>query len=245
MPAMNRKSAILLTGTSIGSAMFFRPAVAQTVPANAAAGVRVAFIVGSHSNLIDIAGPYEVFSDMYASKSGGPPPNGADQFVDDADTQPLYAPYLVTDRLEPITAGRGIHILPDYTFASAPQPAIVVMGAQTQHTATKLEWIREMSRTADVVMSVCTGAYLFAATGLLDGKRATTHHDFYDDFASTYPKVTLVRGPRFVEEGKFKTAGGLTSGIELAIHVLSIMHSESRADSIAHYLEYVRTERPA
>ncbi len=244
---MNRKDVLVIAGATMAGAILPRTAVAQSQGAAHPPGaVRVAFVVGPVSNLIDIAGPYEVFGDMYASKSGGPPPNGADSFLGNEDgARPLYAPYLVSDTLDPIKAGRSVAIVPNYTFASAPAPGVIVMGAQSRHSPAKLEWIREMSRTADVVMSVCTGAYVLAGTGLLDGKRATTHHDFYDDFAATFPKVTVVRGPRYVEEGKLKTAGGLTSGIELAIHVVALMHGESRADLIAHYLEYVRTERPA
>ncbi|HEY6326550.1 MAG TPA: DJ-1/PfpI family protein [Candidatus Cybelea sp.] len=243
---MNRKDVLVIAGSTMAGALLPRTAIAQSQgSAYPPASVRVAFVVGPVSNLIDIAGPYEVFGDMYASKTGGPPPNGTDNCLGDDDgARPLYAPYLVGDTLEPIQAGRGVTILPNYTFASAPAPGVIVMGAQSKHSPAKLEWIREMSRTADVVMSVCTGAYVLAGTGLLDGKRATTHHDYYDDFAATFPKVTVVRGPRYVEEGKLKTAGGLTSGIELAIHVVALMHGESRADLIAHYLEYVRTERP-
>ncbi|MBV8345783.1 MAG: DJ-1/PfpI family protein [Candidatus Eremiobacteraeota bacterium] len=241
---MNRKDAIVIGSTMLAGAVLPRRALAQA-PAVPSAAVRVAFVVGPFSNLIDVAGPYEVFADMYASKSGGPPPDGADNFGDDKDAHPLYAPYLVSDTLEPIKAGRGVVIVPDYTFVSAPSPGVIVMGAQSRHSPQKLEWIREMARTAEVVMSVCTGAYVLAGTGLLDGKRATTHHDYYDDFAATFPKVHVVRGPRYVEEGKFKTAGGLTSGIELAIRVIALMHGERRADLIAHYIEYVRTERPA
>lgn len=244
---MNRKDALLVAGTTIAGAILPRTAIAQSQDsAYSPAAVRVAFVVGPVSNLIDIAGPYEVFGDIYGSKTGGPPPNGADSFLGkDSGARPLYTPYLVSDTLEPVKAGRGVTILPDYTFATAPAPGVIVMGAQSKHSPAKLEWIRETSRAAEVVMSVCTGAYVLAGTGLLDGKRATTHHDYYDDFAATYPKVTVVRGPRYVEEGKIKTAGGLTSGIELAIHVVALMHGESRADLIAHYLEYVRTQRPA
>lgn len=240
---MRRKDALVLTGTMLGCTLYpgGRVRAQATQPQ---VGIPTAFVVGPTCNIIDLAGPWEAFSAVWETKVGHlPPPRGSDTFGDDPNVQPVFAPYVVSDTLDPVKGDNRLRIVPDYTYESAPAPKIIVMGAQSGHTPQKLDWIREMSRTADVVMSVCTGAYLFAATGLLDGKRATTHHDFYDDFAKTYPKVVLVRGPRFVENGKLKTAGGLTSGINLAVHVVSEMFGEPRGAQLAHYLEFVSTER--
>lgn len=232
----------MLSSGALGCALYPERAVRAQTPVQGR--IPIAFVIGPVSNLIDIAGPWEVFGDLWETKIGHqPPPRGADHFESVGDVQPVFAPYLVSDTLELVKAGNRIRMTPDCTYASAPAPRIVVMGAQSGHTPQKLEWIREMSRTADVVMSVCTGAYVLAATGLLDGRRATTHHDFYDDFAETYPRVELVRGPRFIDDGKLKTAGGLTSGINLAVHVVGQMFGSERAAQIAHYLEFVATER--
>ena len=79
-----------------------------------------------------------------------------------------------------------MRIVPDYTFANAPQPKVLVMGAQAggrqpaDTTDAKVEWIRHVAGGADIVMSVCTGAFLLARTGLLDGLSATTHHLFME-----------------------------------------------------------------
>jgi transcriptional regulator GlxA family with amidase domain len=94
-------------------------------------------------------------------------------------------------------------------------------------------------------MSVCTGAFNVAQAGLFDGKSATTHHDFYDTFEQLFPKVKLVRGPRFVDQGRVCSAGGLTSGINLALHVVERYHGTTVADTVAGYMEFARTERPA
>ena len=102
----------------------------------------------------------------------------------------------------------------------------------------KLAWIRRAAEKADVVMSVCTGAFVLASTGLLDGRKATTHHEFYDSFAKKFPKVELVRGTRFVDNGKFLTAGGLTSGIDAALHVVQRYYGPAFAQQVADYMEY-------
>jgi transcriptional regulator GlxA family with amidase domain len=94
-------------------------------------------------------------------------------------------------------------------------------------------------------MSVCTGAFKLAKSGILDGKSATTHHEYYDQFAKQFPKVTLIRGPRFVDNGSIITAGGLTSGISAALHVVSRYYDAPTAAKTAAYMEFVPTTRPA
>jgi transcriptional regulator GlxA family with amidase domain len=87
-------------------------------------------------------------------------------------------------------------------------------------------------------MSVCTGAFILASTGLLDGLSATTHHFFFDQFAQKFPNVTLVRGRRFVDNGKLITAGGLTSGVDAALHVVQRYYGPAVTQRVADYMEY-------
>jgi transcriptional regulator GlxA family with amidase domain len=88
-------------------------------------------------------------------------------------------------------------------------------------------------------MSVCTGAFVLAEAGLLAGKKATTHHDFHDRFATQYPNVTLERGLRYVESApNLATAGGLTSGIDLALRVVERYFGRDVARHTAVYMEY-------
>jgi transcriptional regulator GlxA family with amidase domain len=136
-------------------------------------------------------------------------------------------------------------IVPVYSFDDAPQPNVVFMGAQGEHTPQKIAWIREASKRADIVASNCTGAFLLAQTGLLDGLSATTHHDYYEKFARQFPKVHLVRGLRYVEYEKIATGGGLTSGIELALRIVERYYGTTVADQTAYYMEYARSpQRP-
>ena len=102
-------------------------------------------------------------------------------------------------------------------------------------------WLRKASADADATMSICTGAFHLGRLGLLDGLMATTHHDFYDRFENSFPRVKLVRGRRFVDNGKFLTAGGLTSGIDLSLHVVSRYFGEDTAAQCAAYMEHDST----
>jgi transcriptional regulator GlxA family with amidase domain len=103
------------------------------------------------------------------------------------------------------------------------------------------QWLAQVAADpdTDLVMSVCTGAFRLAEAGLLEGKPATTHHGYFDQFARASPGVKLQRGPRFVRSGEHLfTAGGLTSGIDLALHVVSLYYGTEVAQRTADWLEY-------
>jgi transcriptional regulator GlxA family with amidase domain len=129
-------------------------------------------------------------------------------------------------------------IVPDYTLENAPEPKVIVIPAQSQPSEATLEWIRKSTERADVTMSVCTGAFVLAKTGLLSGKAATTFHGAFLPFAREFPDVQLKRGARFVEDGNLATAGGLSSGIDLALHVVERYFGRDIAQKTAYELEY-------
>ena len=101
-----------------------------------------------------------------------------------------------------------------------------------------LEWIRKSSKTTDVTMSVCTGAFVLAKSGLLKGKSATTYHGAFGRFATQFPDIQLKRGARFVENGNLATAGGLSSGIDLALRVVERYYGREVARKTAYNMEY-------
>ena len=127
--------------------------------------------------------------------------------------------------------------MPDYTFETAPAPKVVVVPAQRGGKALHT-WLKKVNDGADVMMSVCTGAFQLGGAGLLSGKTATTHHDFLDRFAKSFPDVTVKRGLRFVEHEKISTAGGLSSGIDLALRVVDRYFGRDVAQATAFYMEY-------
>lgn len=137
----------------------------------------------------------------------------------------------------------GVTIQPQHTFADAAQPHVVVVPMQKMLPAT-IAWIRAASARADVTMSVCTGAFLVAKAGLFDGLKATTQHGAYDAFQQTYPAVSLVRGPRYVEEPNVSSSGGESSGIDLALRVVECYYGSAVANAAAYNMEYRRTARP-
>lgn len=180
--------------------------------------VRVAFMIGEHANVIDTAGPWEVFQDVVSDDFG-------------------CELYTVAPTLELLQMTGGLLVKPNYSIDDAPQPHVIVVPAHKSTTRSR-EWLAEASAGTDVTMSVCTGAFQLARAGLLKGVPATTHHQFFDSFAKEYPDVELRRGLRFVDSGRIATAGGLTSGIDLALHIVSRYFGIEIAAATAKYMEY-------
>lgn len=189
----------------------------------------VAFLLGDNANVIDTAGPWEVFQDAMPTVDG--------------QMRHPFALFTVGPTLEPVRMTGGLLVKPHYSIETAPQPHVIVVPAHRSTEASRA-WLRAAAAKADVTMSVCTGAFQLGRVGLLDGLKATTHHQFYDEFAREFPKVDLQRTPRFVDSGRIATAGGLTSGIDLALHVVGRYWGPEVADATARYMEHARTERP-
>lgn len=185
--------------------------------------IPVAVTISVGVTVIDFAGPWEVFQDVMFNKNG-------------KHIMPFKL-YTVAEKLEPVRGSGGLKIVPDYTFENAPPPKVVVIPAQFGSTALH-EWLRKVAPNTDVTMSVCTGAFQLAKAGLLKGKTATTHHDFTERLAKQYPDINVKSGLRFVEGEKISTAGGLTSGIDLALRVVERYYGREVAQTTAFYMEY-------
>jgi transcriptional regulator GlxA family with amidase domain len=184
--------------------------------------IPVAFLISDGAVVIDFCGPWEVFQDV--SVPGR---------MEDA-----FRLYTVAETTKPIRASAGLKIVPDYTIYNAPAPKVIVIPAQGKPSNAVIDWIRTSAKTADLTMSVCTGAFVLAKTGLLSGKSATTHHSAYKELALNYPDIQVKRGARFVENGNIATAGGLSSGMDLALRVVERYFGGEVAKQTAYQMEY-------
>ena len=196
------------------------PALNRLTPPSSG-NIPVAFLISDGAVVIDFCGPWEVFADVTI---GG--------------RSDAFHLYTVSETEKPVHASGGMQIIPDYTLENAPAPKVIVIPAQNNDSEAVLNWIRKYSKTADVTMSVCTGAYILAATGLLAGKSATTHHGSYVAFARKFPDVHLKRGVRFVEDGNLATSGGLSCGIDLSLRVVERYFGNEVATQTAYDMEY-------
>jgi YHS domain-containing protein/putative intracellular protease/amidase len=220
-------ASVVLAGPAAGAESQTAPLVpAAPLRAPAKGRIPVAFVLTKGAVMIDFAGPWEVFQDTYV-------PSRANM-----DDQMPFELYTVSDSREPIRVSGGMQVVPDFTFDDAPPPKVIVIPAQGGETPRMLEWIRKSAPQTDVVMSVCTGAFVLADTGLLAGKSATTHHSSFRRFAMKFPDVRIRRGARYVEEGNLATAGGLSSGIDLALRVVERYFGRKAATDTAYQMEY-------
>jgi transcriptional regulator GlxA family with amidase domain len=236
---MNRRQ--LLSNTTLGAvaaAMVSRPdgaqsaAITTTRPLKAppAGKITVAVLISESAQVIDFAGPWEVFQDVHVPDRGNT-----------MDAQMPFQLYTVAPTAAAIHATGGMKIVPDYTFANAPKAQVIVVPAQggLKDTAGEAkEWLTSASRTSDVTMSVCTGAFVLGTAGLLDGLMATTYFRRIDQFEKAFPNVRVLRGQRFVENDRISTSAGLSAGIDLALRVVERYFGRTVAAETAANLEY-------
>jgi putative intracellular protease/amidase len=190
---------------------------AATVKAAPSNRKKVAILLFDGVQIIDFAGPYEMFGSY-------------------CDV------YTVAETKDPVTTSMGLTIVPKYSFADAPQPDVLVVPGGGVKAASEsqptLDWVRRITAKDEHTMSVCNGAFILAHAGLLDGLTATTTAGNIDRLAREFPKTKVVRDQRFVDNGKIITTGGLSAGIDGALHVIGKMFGQGAAEGVAVGEEY-------
>ncbi|HEY0716222.1 MAG TPA: GlxA family transcriptional regulator [Streptosporangiaceae bacterium] len=139
----------------------------------------------------------------------------------------------------PVRTGSGLTLLPDRDLldAGTPHTVIVPGGPGSRRPAPELiGWLRHTAAGAERIVSVCTGAFLLAESGLLRGRRATTHWANCARLAERYPDVTVVPEPIFVRDGNVATSAGVTAGIDLALALVEDDHGREVALHVARQL---------
>ena len=186
----------------------------------------VAILLFDEVEVLDFAGPFEVFS-----VTGRP-----------RDVKP-FSVYAVAEHRRPVLARNGLSINPAFGLHDCPRPDLLVIPGgwgtrAAMNNAPLVEWIRRAATGAELVLSVCTGALLLAKAGLLDNLPATTHHGQFDLLAQTAPTATVVRDERFVDTGRVVTSGGISAGIDASLHVVTRLLGNQAARDAAEYMEY-------
>ncbi|MSR06562.1 MAG: DJ-1/PfpI family protein [Gemmatimonadetes bacterium] len=197
--------------------------------------LRVGIFIFDDVEVLDFAGPYEVFS--RARLTPGLESRRSDE------TAPFRV-FTVAAKAETITATGGLRVVPDYGFATtSPIDLLVVPGGfgtrRLLEDFAALDWIRGSAAGARQVTSVCTGALLLAKAGLLAGRRATTHWGSLDLLASLDPTIQVERIRRVVEDG-IVTSAGVSAGIDMALLMVERLCGAEVANETARYIEYQR-----
>jgi D-alanyl-D-alanine carboxypeptidase (penicillin-binding protein 5/6) len=182
----------------------------------------VAVFVHEGVEILDFAGPAEVFAA--------------------ADRGRAFNVYTVAASTDDLISQGFLTIKPKYTLANCPKPDLIVLpGGATRiplGDERVIQWIQKSTPDAEIVMSVCTGAFLLAKAGLLDDKEATTHWGSIEALKKASPKTKVHADRRYVDNGKIVTCAGVSAGIDGALHVVERMLGKQAAQDTARYMEY-------
>jgi len=194
-----------------------RPASAEHAP-HSQPEVRVGIVLFDGVQIIDFAGPYEVFG------TAG------------------FGVVTLSHDGKPVTTAMGLTVTPDAAFVDAPPfDVLLVPGGdvgEAERDPQVLAFLRERAAASRHVLSVCTGSFILAGAGLLDGLQATTFTPRIGQFAERYPSVDVVSDVRWTDNGHIVTSAGLSSGLDAALHVVARVRGTEQARSVALHLEY-------
>jgi transcriptional regulator GlxA family with amidase domain len=195
------------------------------------AAASVGIFVFEGVELLDLAGPHEVFTT--ASRL---------HRRDHEQDPELFGVFTVGRTGEPVRTHAGLLITPDHAFSGCPEvDVLVVPGGFVDAELARAEavgWIAASAMRTSITASVCTGAFFLAAAGLLDGHRATTHWEDADDLRERWPSVTVEDGARWIDEGGIVTAAGISAGIDMSLHLVERLAGRDLALRTAHQLDY-------
>jgi transcriptional regulator GlxA family with amidase domain len=198
------------------------------------AATRYGILVYDDVEVLDAFGPFEVFSVAARLSAGSPRGSAGATLVSAYPDRPI------------VTARGGLRVCTDVSIATAPEFDVLLVPGGVTHSAETdpdlLTWIAARASTP-IVASVCTGAFLLAAAGVLTDHRVTTHWDDLDDLARRFPELTVLDGPRWVHDRGIYTSAGISAGIDLALHLVSSV-DDDLARHVARQMDYRRSGDP-
>jgi len=181
----------------------------------------VAIVIYDQVEILDFAGPLEVFT---AAGNGS------------------FRVFTVAPTKAPVLSQGVLRVQPDYSVEDSPAPDILVLPGGNSRSFSRsqagMEWVRKVTQKNELSMSVCTGAFILAGLGLLDGRPATSHWGAVPRLRSAFPKVQVRTGVRYVDTGRIVTTAGVSAGIDGALHVVQRLLGDDVAWETARYMQY-------
>ena len=186
--------------------------------------MNIGILIYDGAEVLDFAGPFEVFSTA--------------KRLCEYDWQVN----LIASEPRPIEARGGFVVVPHMGInqVSTLDVLVVVGGVHTQalQDVPLLAWLKDMASKVPQVVSVCTGVFLLAQTGCLDGRRVTTHWEDMADLQHQYPMLTVLAGKRWMVDGNYITSGGISAGIDMSLFLVSQWGGLALAERTAKQMEY-------
>jgi transcriptional regulator GlxA family with amidase domain len=189
-------------------------------------GTTTGIVLFDGAEELDFAGPWEVLAAW------------AKQWPDDG-----VEVFTVAATAEPVDCAKGMRVVPDHTWETAPPIDVLVypggVGSRRElQDPEVLDRLRGLQERKTLMTSVCTGALVYAAAGLLRDRPATTWWGALDTLAELDPTIDVRPGDRFVDSGEVVTAAGVSAGIDMALHLVARLHSVERAREVRRYIQY-------
>lgn len=186
--------------------------------------MNIGIYIYDNAEVLDFSGPFEVFS--VANRL-----SGNDWNV-----------FLVSETGSLVTARGNFLVQPHYSISTHPEinVFVVVGGIHTEEIKKEnvIQWVAGTSESSQITASVCTGCFLLAEAGLLNGLSVTTHWEDIPDLKSQYADLNVLENQRWIHEGKYVTSGGISSGIDMSLFLVSRLASEELARKTAKQMEY-------
>ncbi len=186
--------------------------------------MNIGIYIYDNAEVLDFSGPFEVFS------------------VAKRLAKNDWNVFLVSETGHLVAARGNFLIQPHYAISTHPEidVLVVVGGIHTEEVKKEnvINWVSRTSEPAKKVASVCTGCFLLAEAGLLNGLSVTTHWEDIPDLKSQYPHLKVLENQRWVHEGKYVTSGGISAGIDMSLFLVSELASEKLAKKTAKQMEY-------
>lgn len=190
----------------------------------------VGILVFDDVEILDFSGPYEVFSTAARVQARM------------HHAEPQFRCFLIAAEMRPVRARGGMKVLPDCVLPPSPDiDVLIVPGGDVSqvlgnHVVTG--WIRAQAKDAVITASVCTGAFLLAEAGLLNGLAATTHWEDQEELQARYPALKLRQNVPWIDCGKVVTSAGISAGIDMSLHLVERLAGRQLAQATAKQMEY-------
>lgn len=192
--------------------------------------LQVAILVFDEVEALDLGGPYEVFTTAVRMAQRLQP-----------GTPAPFAVQCVARSLAPVRARAGLRVLPDADFTSATAPDVLIVPGGVVDAAAACadtrSWVAQAARGAQITASVCTGAFILAAAGVLTEGPATTHWEDIADLRAQFPTLDVRENVRWVDRGALVTSAGISAGIDMSLHLVTRLASAALAERTARQMD--------
>jgi transcriptional regulator GlxA family with amidase domain len=198
--------------------------------------INVGIFLFPEVEVLDFAGPYEVFTTAARVAPGLR-----------SESPKAFSVFSIVETMAPVAARAGLKFVPDFTVAQHPAiDVLIIPGGVVNAEMEKLsviEWIKHTAATTKITASVCTGAFLLAKSAVITSQKVTTHWEDIADLQQAFPSLDVLDNVRWVDEDTVVTSAGISAGIDMSLHLVSRIAGMPLAEATARQMEFEWTQK--